>query len=581
MLDLVVTGGTVVDGSGAPGHPGDVGIADGRVAAVGEVDAGQSPTLDARGLVVAPGFIDLHTHYDAQLFYDPALSPSPLHGITTVVAGNCGLTLAPVTAEDRAFITGLLANVESIPAEVITAGVPFGWATFAEFLDVVDDVPLAANIAFMVGHSTLRRAVMGPAASRDAATPEQVADMADLLGECLTAGGVGFSTANPATQLDGDGRPTPPNFATRDEFVALAAVCGRHPGTSLEFIPDSFLRGFTDDDVDLMADMSAAANRCLNWNTPTVNRAAPDLFRSQLRAADVARARGGRVVALFNPKNLELQHDFLRGYVFRALPGWAWLFDLDVPARMDALGDPGTRRRLEDAAGAPTTGLAVVVRNWASYRVNEVGDPDQQHLIGRRVADLAAKWQMRPFDAMVEAARRCHLDVGFVRQQYQADDPWIWETRLSLLRHPDVVAQASDAGAHLDMMSGADFPTQCLAELVRDRKAFSVEEMVHRLSQVPADLYGLVDRGRIAAGSHADLVVFDPAAVGATPLRTARDLPAGATRLTTGSTGIAHVLVAGREVVRDGAFTGDRPGTLLRSGRDTTTVPARPEPPRR
>lgn len=575
MLDRVVRGGTVVDGTGAPGRRADIGIRAGRVVALGKIDESASATVDADGLVVAPGFVDLHTHYDAQLFYDPGLSPSPLHGVTTVFGGNCGLTLAPVEPEDQTFLTRLLARVESIPVETIEAGVEFRWQTFGEFLDVVDEQGLGANMGFLVGHSALRRAVMGESASAESATDEQLQAMCDLLDVCLASGGMGFSTANAATQVDGDGRPTPPNFATREEFVRLAAVCGRHPGTSIEFIPDSFIRGFSDEDVELMADMSAAANRPLNWNTPLINAQAPDLYRRQLRACDVAAQRGGRVVPTFMPQNLQLQHDFYRGYVFRALPGWGWLFDLDVPARMAALRDPATRAKLEQAVAAETGGLALVVRNWAGYRVNEVVDPAQRGLEGRRIGDLAAEWGTTPFDTMVEVALRCGLEVGFVRTQYDPGDSWAWEARCEVLKDPRVVLQASDAGAHLDMMAGADFPTQCLSELVRERQVFSIEEMVRQLTSVPADLYGLVDRGRIAEGAWADLVVFDPDTVDATPLRTVTDLPAGAARLTTRSVGMAHVLVAGREVVREGEYTGELPGAVLRSGQDTRTVTAR------
>ena len=566
----------MVDGTGAPGRQASVGVRDGRVVLVDErADEPAARTIDAEGFVVAPGFIDLHTHYDAQLFYDPALSPSPLHGVTTVVGGNCGLTLAPVAPRDESWLLRLLARVESIPVEALEAGLSFRWRTFAEFLDAVGQAGPAANIGFLVGHSAVRRAVMGEEASSRAARDDELSAMQQLLSACISAGGMGFSTANPATQLDGDGRPTPPNFATRDEFVALAAVCGAHEGTSIEFIPDSFIRGFSDDDVELMAAMSAAADRHLNWNTPLINRNDPTLYKRQLHASDVAASRGGRVVPMFNPQNLQIQHDFDPGYVFRALPGWGWLFELDVAARTDALRDPARRRQLEEAAAAPTAGLAVVVRNWATYRVNDVRGPDGRSLSGRRVVDLAAEWGMSPFDAMVEAAVRCGLQVGFVRPQYPEADDWLWNARLEVLTDPRVVLQASDAGAHLDMMAGANFPTRCFAELVRERGVFTVEELVRRFTSVPADLYGLVGRGRVVEGAWADLVVFDPATVGATPLETVHDLPAGSARLTTGSVGVAHVLVAGRPVVSDGRYTGDGPGRVLRSGRDTVTVRAR------
>jgi N-acyl-D-aspartate/D-glutamate deacylase len=578
VTDLVIRGGLIVDGTGAPGFVADVAVSGGRIVEVGTVDhamRASARVVDAGGLVVAPGFVDLHTHYDAQLFYEPELSPSPLHGVTTVVAGNCGLSLAPVNAGDESWLTRLLARVEAIPVTALEAGLEYRWRTYPEFLDVVERSTLGPNVGFLVGHSALRRAVMGPAASAEPATEQQLAAMIDLLDAAIAAGGFGFSTATAATQLDGDGLPTPPNFATRDEFVALATVCGRHPGTVLEFIPDSFLSGFTDEDVELMADMSAAANRVLNWNKPLVNPRVPDLHERQLRACTVAEARGGRVVPMMTPQNGLIQHDFEPGYVFRAMPGWGWLFDLDPHARREALRDPANRDLLERAAAEATEGLALVVRNWHQYRVSEVPDPAHAGLVGRAIADLAREWGCSPFSAMAEVVTRAGIETSFVRPQFAADDEWSWEARRVLLTDPRVVLQASDAGAHLDMMCGASYPSETFAELVRDRQLFTIEEMVHQFSGVPAALYGLHELGRIAPGARADLVVFDPAEFGPTALQVRRDLPGGAARLQRNAVGVAHVFVNGEELVRDGHFTGRAPGRLLRSGRDSVTVPAR------
>jgi N-acyl-D-aspartate/D-glutamate deacylase len=574
VLDLVIHGGLVVDGSGGPASHGDVGIADGRIVEVGIVRETAKETIDGDGLVVAPGFIDLHSHYDAQLFWDPTLSPSPLHGVTTAVSGNCGLTLAPAAPDDREFLTRLLARVEAIPVEALLAGVTYEWESFAELLDVVEAKPLALNIGFMVGHSAIRRAVMGPAASTDKATSDQIEAMRVVLGAALAAGGFGFSTANVATQVDGDGRPTPPNLADHSEFIALAAECGQHPGTSIEFIPGSFLSGFSDGDIELMADMSAAANRHLNWNTPLINRGAPDLYQRQLAATDVARARGGRIVPMFMPQNGPLRHDFKEAYVFRAIPGWAELFALEGDDRIGALSDPATRAELKASVDAQTQGLALVVRNWGGYDINDVGDPALGHLLGRNIGELAAERGVSPFEAMLDVVVEAKLDVGFVRYQYPNDE-WTTRARLEVLKDPRVVLGASDAGAHGEMMVGADFPTRCLGELVREKQIFTVEELVHQFSDVTARLYGLKDRGRIEPGRWADVVVFDLDRVGAGPMKKVHDLPAGAARLTTESTGVEHVLNGGREVVRHGAFTGDLPGHLLRSGRDTVTVLAR------
>jgi N-acyl-D-aspartate/D-glutamate deacylase len=576
MLDVLIRNGNVVDGTGAAARPADVGVRDGRIVSLGRTDESARRTVDADGLTVLPGFVDLHAHYDAQVFWDQSLSPSPLHGVTTVVGGNCGLTLAPVEPGDEDFLTRLLARVEAIPVEALTAGVAFRWNTFAEFLDVVESLPLGLNIGFMVGHSAIRRAVMGAAASSDEASPEQLDAMRALLSGAIAAGGLGFSTANVVTQVDGDGRPTPPNFATRDEFVGLSEVCGWHPGTSIEFIPGSFLRGFSDDDIDLMADMSAAANRHLNWNTPLVNKTAPDMYQRQLQASDIATARGGRVVPMFMPQNGPTQQDFLRGYVFRSLPGWGSVFDLPADERIRALADPAVRDRLRAALDAERTGLAVTMRSaWGEYFVNEPADPALSHLQGRRVGDIARERGITDFDAALDIAVEAKLEVGFVRYAYSSADEWTSAARVDVLRDPRVVLGASDAGAHMDMMVGADFPTRCLGELVREKSIFTLEEMIHQFTEVPARLYGLRDRGTLTVGSWADIVLLDPDKVDAGTLHTVRDLPAGAPRLVTESAGIHRVLVSGAEVAVEGEITDERPGHLIRSGRDTDTVPAR------
>src|SRR5439155_5551760 len=425
MLDLLIRNGSVVDGTGAPPRAADVSVRDGRIVGIGENDEPARRTIDADGLTVIPGFIDLHAHYDAQVFWDQALSPSPLHGVTTVVAGNCGLTLAPVQPGDEDFLTRLLARVEAIPVEALTAGVTFAWRTFPEFLDIVESLPLGLNIGFMVGHSAIRRAVIGADASAREATPEELDAMRALLSEAIAAGGLGFSTANVVTQVDGDGRPTPPNFATPEEFVKLSEVCGWHPGTSIEFIPGSFLRGFSDEEIELMADMSAAANRHLNWNTPLVNKMAPDLYKRQLSATDIAAQRGGRVVPMFMPQNGPTQQDFLRGYVFRALPGWGWLFDLPPDERIEALKDRSARDRLRAALDAETAGLAVTMRaSWGEYFVNEPADPELQHLEGRRIGDIARERGVSDFDAVLDIAVAAKLRVGFVRYGYTGADEW-------------------------------------------------------------------------------------------------------------------------------------------------------------
>jgi N-acyl-D-aspartate/D-glutamate deacylase len=579
VFDVAITGGHVIDGSGSAAYRADLGIRDGRVVEVaigGGLQEHSTRIVKADDLMIMPGVIDVHTHYDAQLHWDQTCSPSPLHGVTTVVSGNCGLTLAPVSRGDEEFLSALLARVEAIPLEAMQAGVEFRWSGFPELLNHMDRCGYGLNVALMVGHAAVRRSVMGEAASHTEADDVQIRTMCDLLEESLQAGGFGLSTATVMTQVDADGRPSPPSFANTQEMLSLAAACGRHEGTSLEFIPGSYLRGFSREDSELMADMSATANRPLNWNLVLVNREDPELHHRQLHATDTARTRGGRVVPLAMPQNGQLQQEFLNGYVFRRLPGWTELFDLDIPARTRALADPQTRVRMREALESESSGLAVTLRRaWGRFVVNETEEASIRHLVGRTIGSIAAERGVSDFDAILDVAVAAELRVGFVRHAYPQDDPWVRTARQEVITDDRVVLGASDAGAHLDMMVGGDYPTRALSELVRDQGIFTLEELVHRLTDVPARLYGLKDRGRIYPGAWGDLVVFDPERVGATPMHTVRDLPDGASRLVDEGIGIDRVMVAGRDVVRGGEFTGTLPGHVLRSGRDSETVAAR------
>jgi N-acyl-D-aspartate/D-glutamate deacylase len=564
----------VIDGTGTPRKRADVGIRDGLIVAVGQVDEPATQTIDADGLVVAPGFIDLHTHYDAQIFYDPTLSPSPFHGVTTIVGGNCGLTLAPVSRGDQEFLGGLLASVESVPAATVKAAVDFNWETYGDFLTVVERLALGINVAFMVGHSALRRAVMGEASSERNASQAEITAMCTLLSEAIAAGGLGFSSANVVLHRDATGRQSPPGFAEASEFLALAEVCGRFPGTSIEFIPASVFEGFTPQDLELMAKMSHLADRRLNWNTLLLNRRDPELPWRQLNATDEALRLGGRVVPLFMLQNGPRRRGFGTDQAYRSMPGWEELIGISNGERVQLLSDPDTRKRLYAALVAQKTGVGALNVEWDDYYVNDVGGGWDSTLSGRRIGDIAAERSVSAFDAMLDVAVGAQLEVGFVRYDYPLDgsNDWAQDLRVELLKDPRVIWGVSDAGAHQDILCGADFPTRTLGELVRERQLFSLEEAVHKFTDIPAKLYGLRGRGRLGVGCHADVIVFDEATIGVGPLEILHDLPAGGSRLATHSTGMEHVLVGGDRLVVGGQLTEARNGHLLRSGRDTDTT---------
>ncbi len=570
MLDLLIRDAEIVDGTGAPAFHGDVGISDGRITAVGDIDDLATKTVDAQGLTLTPGFVDLHTHYDAQLFWDPTASPSLQHGVTTVFGGNCGFTLAPVAADQQDYLTRMLARVEGMPLEALRAGLDWQWASFGDWLNRFDG-RIAVNAGFLVGHSALRLAAMGEDAVGGQATPAQVERMVELLHEALADGALGLSTSQSHTHNDGAGQPVPSRSASRDELLALAAGVRDHPGTTLEAIIPGCLQGFSDDEVALLTGMSVAADRPLNWNLLGVSAANPAGHQGQLRASEIAAERGGRVIALTLPHAMKIRLSFLTGFVLDGLPGWRDTMHLPVPERLAALADPEVRRRLNDGAQSKDAGMLRGLANWERLIIVETFAPENDDATGRTVGEVAAARGGEPFDTLLDIVIADELRTGLTPAPF-GDDAADWRLRAEVWRSPHAVIGGSDAGAHLDMMCGAIYTTSLLGHGVREHQVVTLEEAVRLLTDVPARLYGLAERGRITPGWHADLVLFDPATVDHGPERTRYDLPAGAPRLVADARGITSVLVDGVEVCRDGVATGALPGTVLRSGRDTRTV---------
>ena len=566
MLDVRINGGTVVDGTTAPGVRADVGIKNGRVVAVGKITDDAAETIDADGLVVGPGFVDLHTHYDAQAFWDTTLSPSPLHGVTTVFGGNCGFTIAPLRPADGDYLMRMLARVEGMPLESLQLGVPWNWQSTGEYLDLLDGT-LMPNAGFLVGHSALRRVVMHDDATKREATAIEIAAMCTLLREGLASGGLGFSSTWSVTHTDHEGEPVPSRHASPEELLALCSVVKEFPGTTLEFIPG--IAPFTEELFDMMSKMSVAAQRPLNWNMLQVygqNRAQTD---HQLRASDWAAERGGRVVALTLPDSFRLRLTFLSGFVLDILPNWAKFVTLPVDERLAILRNPERRAELNEwAQSAPEAQRPIA--NWASYRLETFSDSTLAYN-GRTVGEVAQELGKTAWDTVCDIAVADDLRTGFFSADRGQDDA-SWERRVEVWRDGRAVVGASDAGAHLDMIDSFAYSTLMLGQAVRQRNLLPIEEAISLITSVPADLYGVVDRGRLRVGAHADVVVLDPTTIGCGPVHTRFDLPGGAGRLYAEAVGIEHVLVNGQRVVDHGKFTEARPGKLLRSGRDTVTV---------
>ncbi|MDQ1010158.1 N-acyl-D-aspartate/D-glutamate deacylase [Streptomyces sp. V4I23] len=579
MLDHLIRRATVVDGSGGPAFAADVGIRDGRIAVIappGSVTQDTRTAEDATGLVLAPGFVDPHTHYDAQLFWDPYATPSLNHGVTTVAGGNCGFTLAPLNPgrpEDADYTRRMMSKVEGMSLVALEQGAPWTWHTFGEYLDALDG-RTAVNAGFMVGHCALRRHVMGPDAVGGQPTPAQLRRMTGLLHDAMDAGAWGLSTTQSSTHSDGDGRPVASRHARPEELIALSRAVGEHEGTQLEAIVAGCLDRFADEEIDLLVAMSAAAGRPLNWNVLTIDAAVPERVPRQLVPSERARRAGGRIVALTMPILTPMNMSLGTFCALNLIPGWGEILALPVPERIAKLRAPGVRAEMLRRAEAKEAGVFRRLADFGRYVIGDTYAKENEGLTGRVVRDIAAERGQDPFGCLVEICAEDELRTVLWPMPTD-NDPASWALRAETWQHEDVMLGGSDAGAHLDRMCGAPYTTRFLGDCLRGRALVGLEQAVRMLTDEPARLFGLRERGRVQEGWHADLVLFDPERIDAGPARLVHDLPGDSPRLDAPAIGVVSVRVNGVETIRDDRVTGAVPGVVLRSGRDTRKVSTR------
>jgi N-acyl-D-amino-acid deacylase len=542
--DLVIHGGVVVDGTGAPGRSADVAVTDGTITAIGPgLDGGRE--LDASGCVVAPGFIDIHTHYDAQVFWDPALRPSSYHGVTTVVAGNCGFTIAPTRTEHHDLIVGTLENVEDMDPATLRAGIAWEFETFPEYLDAVRRRGTAINFTAYVGHSALRLFVMGDAAYERPARGDEIARMAELVREAIGAGAAGFSTSFSFAHRGVDGKPVPSRFAAADEVEALFRAAG-DAGKGVVLI--------TPGDQCSYADVYEWQPRVGRPFTYPLFASPNGKYLTPLGLHEEGIARGARVWPQVTPRPLTMQFTMADAYNLNPGTVFGELLKVGRDVRLAAYRDPAWR-----ALAAADLEHSPMKPRWDTF---EVSESDRfPELEGRRVTELASERGVGPFDLMCELA--VAEDLGTRFRAYIANDDV--DEVAGLLTHDQVVLGLSDAGAHVDQLCDAPLPTDLLGTWVRERGVLSLEQAVRKLTGEAADLFGFVRRGYLREGDWADVCVFDPATVGPGPVRRVRDFPADAERLTAEEpTGVRHVLVNGTPIRVDGAQldgSATRPGT--------------------
>jgi N-acyl-D-aspartate/D-glutamate deacylase len=555
-FDLLVRGGTLVDGTGAPGRPGDVGVRDGRIAAVGAVRGTADRTLDAGGLVVAPGFVDVHTHYDAQVFWDRMLTISPWHGVTSVVMGNCGFGIAPTQPAHRDLVMRTLENVEGMSLAALKAGVGDDWPfeTFPEFLDAIARRGTAINVGALVGHTPLRMYVMGEEATEREATAEEVEAMRRIVRDALRAGALGFATSKSPTHVGWAGRPVPSRAAALAEIEALAGCLGEAGHGTMQA---TLGRGFF---LEEFAAIQRRTGRPISWTALLGGMLGPDGHRWVLAETERLQGEGILVVPQVACRPLMFEFQWKAPFPFESLAFFRPVSEADLEGKKRLYADPAFRQAFRERGGE-----GGIAGRWEDTVISEC--PSEPALAERNVAEVAAERGVHPVDLVLDLALASDLAARFRMAILNTDETIVAE----LLTHPATMLGLSDAGAHASQLCDACAPTHLLGHWVRDKGTLTLEQAVRLLTSRAADLFGLHDRGRLTPGLAADLTVFDPATVGCSPLRRVYDFPAGADRLVSYATGIRAVVVNGTVIREDGTDAvdpaGPLPGRVLRGGR--------------
>ena len=559
--DLVIRGGTVVDGSGAPRFRADVAVADGAIAAVGRVPERGKRELDADGYVVTPGFVDGHTHMDAQIFWDQLGSCSCYHGVTSVVMGNCGFTIAPCREEDAELVIRNLERAEDISRDAMLAGIKWSWETFPEFLDTLDALPKGINYAGYIGHSALRNYVMGERGFTDAPTDDELQTMCDAVQEAVRAGAMGFSTSRTPNHVTADDRPVASRAASWDEVRAIVNAMGRTGRGIFEIAQENTgrdpeaIRAYH----ERIRDLAVESGVPLTWGM-FASRFAPDRWRPFMDLLDETAEAGGRMFAQVHSRPLNTLLSFRTQLPFDRWDVWRDIRNLPLDEQQKALRDPDTRAKLVEVANGPAPGGKIVGV--------EARPPDYDHLYimddmlgeDRLLRDVANERGMDPVDLMIELSLQKNLGQ-FFRQPAANEDQ---EAVLELMRHPRSVVTFSDSGAHVSQIMDSSLQTHVLAHWVREKEALTLEEAVRQLSFNNASHWGMFDRGLVREGMNADLLVFDPDTVAPAMPEVVNDLPAGAKRLKQVAKGIKNTIVNGEVFLEDNEHTGATAGRLFR-----------------
>ena len=555
-MDLLLKNGTLVDGTGAAARRADVGIANGKIVEVGGISGAAGKVIDATGLVVAPGFIDPHTHYDAQICWDGATTPSSWHGVTTVVMGNCGVGIAPCRPQAREVAMRDLVNVEAIPFEVLDAGITWDWETFPQYLDAAEKRGSSMNLAFLAPLTPFRHYVMGEASLERAASETEMQQIKQLLGEAMDAGAFGFSSTLLNQHLGYQGKPLACRNASREELKAYCNVLKERGKGAIEIAMTKQLGVMDDEELELLDFMLAESHRPITFIAMFDREDISEALRTSLKRAAPMIAKGARPQT--SPLPLTREINMRNPFSFAGFPSWKRAFvDKSKAAQAAVYRDPAFRAAFREDLKNPATFL-----NWSRITVHEVKNPKLQRLEGRTVAEIAKQQGKDGVDALLDLTLEDDLDNEFTLKSFNSREDRMAE----VLRNRDMLLGLGDGGAHLDMLCDSGYPTFVLGTWVREKQVLTLEEAVRRMTSDPADFFGIKDRGRIAPGMAADLVLFDPNTVGSAgrPERL-YDLPGGAKRMVMRSQGIHMTLVNGEVTWEDGRLTGAAAGRVLRS----------------
>ncbi len=557
MYDLVIRNGTVVDGTGAARIAADIAVTDGRIVEVGKVDGRARETIDASDLIVAPGFVDPHTHYDAQICWDDVTSPSSWHGVTTVMMGNCGVGIAPCRPESREIAAWDLVNVEAIPFDVLNQGVTWDWETFPEYLDAAARRGSGLNLGFLAPLTPFRHYVMGDESMERAATGDETATIAGLLREAMEAGAFGFTTTNAGQHVGFQGRPLACRLADENELRAYSNVLRDLGRGAIEIALTNEVSKVDAQERALLDLLLTESGRPVTWLALLNRDDNPSACQDTLTEVADLIARGAVPQSTCRP--FIIQIDLRTPFIFANMDCWNPVLNRTPAEQMAVLGDPSFRAAFKEALKRPL----IFTARWELATVLQVGHAALEHYVGRTVADIASERNADPVDTFLDIAIEDQLEMQFNYELFNADEDRIPE----LITDPRTMIGLSDGGAHVDSLCDAGYCTYLLGTWVRDKAVMSLERAVQRITTEPAALFGITERGRIAPGLAADFAIFDLATIGSDKTGEMRhDLPGGGRRLVVPARGIEYTIVNGDVLFKSGTDTGTRSGQVIRSG---------------